>query len=75
MIVDYLIIGAGIVSIISALELKKRFPEASIRLLEKEAGLEKHSSGGNSGVLHSGVYYPSGTLKAEVYSVARALLK
>ena len=65
-VVDYLIIGAGIVGITIALELKKRFPEAKIRLLEKEAELGKHSSGRNSGVLHSGVYYPPGTLKAEV---------
>ena len=63
---DHLIIGAGIVGITIALELRKRFPEAKIRLLEKEAELGKHSSGRNSGVLHSGIYYPSGTLKAEV---------
>ena len=63
---DYLIIGAGIIGITIALELKKRFPEASIRLLEKEAELGMHSSGRNSGVLHSGIYYPPGKLKAEV---------
>jgi (S)-2-hydroxyglutarate dehydrogenase len=63
---DYLIIGAGIVGITIALELKKRFPEASIRLLEKEAELGMHSSGRNSGVIHSGIYYSPGTLKAEV---------
>ena len=66
MTADFLIIGAGIVGITIALELKKRFPEAKIRLQEKEAELGKHSSGRNSGVLHSGIYYPSGTLKAEV---------
>jgi len=65
-VVDYLIIGAGIVGMTIALELKKRFPEAKIRLLEKEAELGKHSSGRNSGVLHSGIYYPPGTLKADV---------
>ena len=64
--VDYLIIGAGIVGITIALELKKRFPEAKIRVLEKETELGRHSSGRNSGVLHSGIYYPSGSLKAEV---------
>lgn len=63
---DYLIIGAGIVGITIALELKKRFPEAKILLLEKEPELGRHASGRNSGVLHSGIYYPSGTLKAEV---------
>lgn len=66
MTADFLIIGAGIVGITIALELKKRFPEAKVRLLEKEAELGRHSSGRNSGVLHSGVYYPPGTLKARV---------
>lgn len=64
--VDYLIIGAGIVGITIALELKKRYPEAKVMLLDKESELGKHSSGRNSGVLHSGIYYPPGTLKAQV---------
>jgi len=63
---DYLIIGAGIVGITIALELKRRHPEAKIRLIEKESELGRHSSGRNSGVLHSGIYYPAGTLKATV---------
>lgn len=63
---DYLIIGAGIVGITIALELKKRYPEAKVILLDKESELGKHSSGRNSGVLHSGIYYPPGTLKAQV---------
>lgn len=64
--VDYLIIGAGIVGITIALELKKRYPEAKIILLDKESELGKHASGRNSGVLHSGIYYPPRTLKAQV---------
>jgi (S)-2-hydroxyglutarate dehydrogenase len=64
--VDYLIIGAGIVGITIALELKKRYPEAKVMLLDKESELGKHSSGRNSGVLHSGIYYPPRTLKAQV---------
>lgn len=63
---DYVLIGAGIVGITVALELKRRYPEARITLLEKETALGKHSSGRNSGVLHSGIYYPPGTLKAQV---------
>ena len=63
---DYLIIGAGIVGITIALELKKRYPEAKVILLDKESELGKHSSGRNSGVLHSGIYYPPRTLKARV---------
>jgi L-2-hydroxyglutarate oxidase len=63
---DYLIIGAGIVGITIALELKRRYPEAKIHIIEKEPELGRHSSGRNSGVLHSGIYYPPSTLKAEV---------
>jgi len=63
---DYLIIGAGIVGVTVSLELKKRYPNSRIVLLEKERALGMHSSGRNSGVLHSGIYYPPGTLKARL---------
>lgn len=62
---DYLIIGAGIIGLTLALDLKNRFPEASITILEKEEDVAKHSSGRNSGVLHSGFYYTSDSLKAK----------
>jgi (S)-2-hydroxyglutarate dehydrogenase len=65
---DFLIIGAGIVGITIALELKRRHPAAAIVVLEKETGLGKHSSGRNSGVIHSGIYYPPASLKAKVCS-------
>ncbi len=64
--VDYLIVGGGIVGLTVARELRNRYPAASIALLEKEAALGKHASGRNSGVLHSGIYYDSNTLKAKV---------
>lgn len=64
--VDYLIVGGGIIGLTVARELRKRYPAASIALLEKEAALGKHASGRNSGVLHSGIYYDSSTLKAKV---------
>lgn len=64
--VDYLIVGGGVVGLTVARELRKRHPAASIALLEKEATLGKHASGRNSGVLHSGIYYDSNTLKAKV---------
>jgi len=64
--VDYLIVGGGIIGLTVARELRKRYPAASIALLEKEAALGKHASGRNSGVLHSGIYYDSHTLKAKV---------
>ncbi len=63
---DYLVVGGGIVGLTLARELRKRHPAASIVLLEKEAELGKHASGRNSGVLHSGIYYDSTTLKAKV---------
>ena len=62
MTTDFLIIGAGIVGITISLELKKRFSEAKILLLKKEAEIGKHSSGRNSGVLHRGIFYPWGKL-------------
>jgi len=65
-VTDYLIIGAGIVGITVALELKRRHPSARVTVLEKEESLGMHSSGRNSGVIHSGIYYPAGTLKAKV---------
>ena len=63
---DFLIIGAGIVGLTIALELKRRHPGAAIIVLEKEPEPGRHSSGRNSGVLHSGIYYPPGSLKAQV---------
>ena len=63
---DYLIVGAGIVGLTIARELKFREPAATIILLEKESRLGVHASGRNSGVLHTGIYYPHGTLKAKL---------
>lgn len=63
---DYLIVGAGIVGLTVAHELKTRFPSARIGVLDKEASVGMHASGRNSGVLHSGIYYSSDTLKARV---------
>ncbi|BEV73304.1 L-2-hydroxyglutarate oxidase [Paludibacterium sp. THUN1379] len=65
---DYLIVGAGIVGLTVARELKRRNPAAKIIVLEKDVEVGKHASGRNSGVLHSGVYYGSTTLKAKVCS-------
>ncbi|MPW29138.1 L-2-hydroxyglutarate oxidase [Agarivorans sp. B2Z047] len=62
---DYSIIGGGIVGLASALELIKRKPSAKIVLLEKESSLAFHQTGHNSGVIHAGVYYQPGCLKAE----------
>lgn len=65
---DFLIIGAGIVGIAIAKELKTRHPDLHVMVLEKEPKPGLHSSGRNSGVLHSGIYYPPNSLKAQVCS-------
>lgn len=61
---DFLIIGGGIVGLATALELQQRFPDAHIRLAEKAGSVAQHQTGHNSGVIHAGVYYKPGSLKA-----------
>ncbi|HEY0027536.1 MAG TPA: L-2-hydroxyglutarate oxidase [Allosphingosinicella sp.] len=63
---DFVVVGAGIVGLTVALELKRRQAEATVLLLEKEPEPGRHSSARNSGVLHSGIYYPPASLKAKV---------
>lgn len=65
MIYDYVIVGGGIVGVSTAWQLKQRYPEKSILLVEKEAGFSRHQTGHNSGVIHAGVYYAPGSLKAD----------
>lgn len=62
---DLAIIGGGIVGVSSAWQLKRRYPDAAIVLIEKEASPAKHQTGHNSGVIHAGVYYQPGSLKAD----------
>ncbi|WP_027087617.1 L-2-hydroxyglutarate oxidase [Cohnella panacarvi] len=61
---DYLIVGSGIIGLTIARELRRRFPDRTIAILEKEEDVAKHSSGRNSGVLHAGFYYSADSLKA-----------
>jgi L-2-hydroxyglutarate oxidase len=61
-----LIIGAGIVGLATALKLLERYPAAKLTLLEKEPGVGRHQSTHNSGVLHCGLYYKPGSLKARL---------
>ncbi|WP_085524778.1 L-2-hydroxyglutarate oxidase [Tuberibacillus sp. Marseille-P3662] len=63
---DYAIIGGGIVGLSVGMALSQRHPDASILLVEKEPELSLHQTGRNSGVIHSGIYYKPGSLKAEL---------
>jgi L-2-hydroxyglutarate oxidase len=62
---DYIVIGGGIVGASTAWQLIQRYPNRKILLLEKEQQLAQHQTGRNSGVIHSGIYYAPGSLKAE----------
>lgn len=65
-IADICIIGAGMVGLSLANQIGERFPTLSITIIDKEESIGKHTSGRNSGVLHAGLYYEPGTLKARV---------
>lgn len=64
MLYDITIIGGGVVGLATALKLKERRPDLKIILLEKEDKIAQHQTGNNSGVVHSGIYYKPGSLKA-----------
>ncbi|GJQ63400.1 MAG: hydroxyglutarate oxidase [Melioribacteraceae bacterium] len=61
---DIIIIGAGIVGLATAYKILEKEPNKKILVLEKENGVSKHQTGNNSGVIHSGIYYKPGSLKA-----------
>lgn len=64
MIYDIVIVGGGIVGLATCLKIQKSNPALKIAILEKEDQLAKHQTGNNSGVIHSGLYYKPGSLKA-----------
>ena len=61
---DFAVVGGGIVGLSTARSLLRRYSGAGVLVLEKEAGWARHQTGHNSGVIHSGVYYKPGSLKA-----------
>ena len=61
-----LIVGGGIVGLATAFRLSQRLPGAEITVVEKESSVGRHQTGHNSGVLHSGLYYKPGSLKARL---------
>ncbi|MCL4641630.1 MULTISPECIES: L-2-hydroxyglutarate oxidase [Olivibacter] len=62
--IDIIVIGAGLVGLSTAYHLLERCPEKRVLIIEKELGVAHHQSGHNSGVIHSGIYYKPGSLKA-----------
>jgi L-2-hydroxyglutarate oxidase len=63
---DVAVIGGGLLGLATAYALANKTPDLSIMILEAESGLAQHQSGRNSGVVHSGVYYTPGSLKARL---------
>ena len=63
---DFLVVGGGIIGLSVARELKNRFPNSKVTLLEKETTCGQHASGRNSGVIHAGFYYSADSLKAKL---------
>jgi L-2-hydroxyglutarate oxidase len=72
---DLLIIGAGIVGLATALEATRRFPDMRTIVVEKEDRVAAHQTGHNSGVIHSGLYYKTGSLKARNCVAGAASMK
>jgi len=72
---DVLIIGAGIVGLATALEATRRFPVSRVLVVEKEDRVAAHQTGHNSGVIHSGIYYKTGSLKARNCVAGAASMK
>ncbi|MGB8381467.1 MAG: L-2-hydroxyglutarate oxidase [Dermatophilaceae bacterium] len=63
---DYCVVGAGIVGLATALTLLRERPGAEVVVLEKELDVARHQTGHNSGVIHAGIYYAPGSLKARL---------
>ena len=72
---DLAIIGGGIVGLATAYCHLKRYPGTRLVLLEKEGEIAQHQSSHNSGVLHSGIYYPPGSLRAKTCRSGKALME
>ena len=65
------VVGGGIVGLAIARELTRRWPGTKVVVLEKEDRLGAHQTGHNSGVVHAGIYYKPGSLKAELCTRGR----
>jgi L-2-hydroxyglutarate oxidase LhgO len=74
MLYDIAVVGGGIVGLATGRELLTRHPGLKLVILEKEPALATHQTGHNSGVIHSGIYYKPGSLKAKLCAEGRRLL-
>jgi L-2-hydroxyglutarate oxidase LhgO len=73
---DIVVVGGGIVGLATAMHVTRRFPKLRLLLLEKEDQVARHQTGHNSGVIHSGIYYRPGSLKARLcVEGARAMIE
>ena len=72
---DVLVVGGGIVGLATAYQLLRRTPDVRLALIEREPALAAHQSGHNSGVLHAGLYYAPGSLKARLCREGKAELE
>lgn len=70
-----MVIGGGIVGLATAREIARRHPGATVQVLEKEHEVGLHQTSHNSGVVHAGLYYPAGSLKAQLCARGRRLLR
>ncbi|MCC2644295.1 MAG: FAD-dependent oxidoreductase [Burkholderiales bacterium] len=71
---DYVIVGGGIIGLTIGCSIKRKYPQSSLLLIEKEADVAKHASGRNSGVLHAGLYYAQDSLKSKFCKEGSKLL-
>lgn len=71
---DVCVIGGGIAGLATAMKIASRYPRATLLVLEKEAQLAQHQTGHNSGVIHSGLYYRPGSVKARTCVAGRKAL-
>ena len=72
---DFCVIGGGIVGLATALSLQDTFPGCALVVVEKEADVGRHQTGHNSGVIHAGIYYAPGSLKARLCREGAAATK
>ncbi|QEG01016.1 L-2-hydroxyglutarate oxidase LhgO [Stieleria maiorica] len=73
--IDFIVIGAGIVGLATARRLLQRFPDCSVLVVESESDVAAHQSGHNSGVLHSGIYYKPGSIRASTCRTGKAAME